>query len=87
MCSGWLFICGKATHLEKHNQRFTSIRPKQLFFSTLKNPKAVLFAAGIFPYEAWDNPTNFFLVFAVFTSGVIANGTVLDVFWPCHFIG
>ena len=41
--------------------------PKQLFFSTLKNPKAVLFAAGIFPYEAWDNPTNFFLVFAVFS--------------------
>ena len=60
----WLaFHLWKSSHLEKHNQRFTSIRPKQLFFSTLKNPKAVLFAAGIFPYEAWDNPTNFFLVF------------------------
>ena len=64
----WLaFHLWKSSHLEKHNQRFTSIRPKQLFFSTLKNPKAVLFAAGIFPYEAWDNPTNFFLVFAVFS--------------------
>ncbi len=48
----WLaFHLWKSSHLEKHNQRFTSIRPKQLFFSTLKNPKAVLFAAGIFPMK------------------------------------
>lgn len=29
----WLaFHLWKSSHLEKHNQRFTSIRPKQLFF-------------------------------------------------------
>ena len=64
----WLaFHLWKSSHLEQHNQRFRSIRPKQLFFSTLKNPKAVLFAAGILPYETWENPSNFLLVFATFS--------------------
>ena len=33
---------------------------------TLKNPKALLFAAGIFPAETWDSATNCLLVYAVF---------------------
>lgn len=64
----WLaFRLWKSSDLHKHNQRFTSIRPRQLFFSTLKNPKALLFAAGILPLETWGNSTNFILVFAVFS--------------------
>lgn len=64
----WLaFHLWKSADLEKHNKRFNSIRPHQLFFSTLKNPKALLFAAGIFPLETWSSPTNFILVFSVFS--------------------
>ena len=39
----------------------------QLFFSTLKNPKALLFAAGVFPPETWHSPSNFVLIFAIFS--------------------
>ena len=53
-------------HNNKSVRRHTSIRPRQLFFSTLKNPKALLFAAGILPMNTWDNPTNFILVFSAF---------------------
>ncbi|CAM4360511.1 LysE family translocator [Acinetobacter pragensis] len=64
----WLaFHLWKSSDLQKHNQKNTAIRPRQLFFSTLKNPKALLFAAGILPLETWENPTNFILVFAVFS--------------------
>ena len=64
----WLaFHLWTAKHLQQHNARFNGIRPHQLFFSTLKNPKALLFAAGIFPLNTWDNPTSFILVFAVFS--------------------
>lgn len=63
----WLaFHLWKVKHLYQHSQRHTSIRPRQLFFSTLKNPKALLFAAGILPMNTWDNPTNFILVFSAF---------------------
>ncbi|WP_411687651.1 LysE family translocator [Acinetobacter indicus] len=60
------FHLWKHAHLVKHNQLNPSIRPHQLFFATLKNPKALLFAAGILPTETWDNPTNFLMVYAVF---------------------
>ena len=64
----WLAVkLWKLSYLEKHNQRHTSIKPRQLFFATLKNPKAILFAAGIFPQETWENPTNFVLVYAIFS--------------------
>ncbi len=63
----WLaFRLWKLSYLEQHNQRHTSIRPRQLFFATLKNPKALLFAAGIFPTETWDSATNCLLVYAAF---------------------
>jgi threonine/homoserine/homoserine lactone efflux protein len=74
----WLaFHLWKTSHLEEHSQRYQSIRPRQLFFSTLKNPKALLFAAGVLPPETWHNPSNFIFVFAVF--GLVLLPTVM--FW------
>ena len=74
----WLaFHLWKASDLEKHNQHHRSIQPRQLFFSTFKNPKALLFAAGVLPIETWSNPTNFVLVFALFS--LVLLPTV--VFW------
>ena len=61
------FLVGLSSHLQKHSQRHRSIRPVQLFFSTLKNPKALLFAAGVFPPETWHSPSNFVLIFAIFS--------------------
>nr|WP_312824593.1 LysE family transporter [Acinetobacter oleivorans] len=64
----WLaFHLWKNTHLRQFSQSHRNIRPRQLFLSTLKNPKALLFAAGIFPAEAWNSPENFLIVFGVFT--------------------
>ncbi|CAB1220170.1 LysE family translocator [Acinetobacter bouvetii] len=74
----WMaFHLWKSSDLEKHHQRHPSIRPRQLFFSILKNPKALLFAAGILPAETWNNPTNFILVFAAFSLVLLPTA----VFW------
>ena len=74
----WMaFNLWKVSDLEKHNQRHPSIRPRQLFFSTFKNPKALLFAAGVLPIETWNSATNFVLVFAAFS--LVLLPTV--VFW------
>ena len=64
----WLaFRLWKLSRLIQHNQRHRSIRPRQLFFASLKNPKSMLFAAGIFPMTTWESPLNFVMVFAVFS--------------------
>ncbi|MCU4306689.1 LysE family transporter [Acinetobacter ursingii] len=64
----WLaFNLWKSSHLQKHSQSHKAIRPKQIFFSTLKNPKALLFAAGIFPPETWDSLEHAILVLGVFS--------------------
>ena len=64
----WLaFHLWKSTHLQQYNQKHPSIQPRELFIASLKNPKALLFAAGIFPYEAWETPLNFVSVFAAFS--------------------
>lgn len=63
----WLaFHLWKSAHLQQHNQKHPSIQPRELFLTSLKNPKAILFAAGIFPIETWNSPLNFVMVFAVF---------------------
>lgn len=62
----WAFYLWKSKHLQQHSQRHQTIKPYQLFFATLKNPKALLFAAGIFPAATWEQPINTFWVFVVF---------------------
>ena len=63
----WLaFHLWMSAHLQQHNQKHPSIQPRELFLTSLKNPKAILFAAGIFPLETWNSPLNFVMVFAVF---------------------
>jgi threonine/homoserine/homoserine lactone efflux protein len=63
----WLaFSLWRLSSLEENNRTHHYIRPRQLFFATLKNPKALLFAAGIFPTETWNSLFNFTLVHLVF---------------------
>ena len=75
----WAFYLWKAKHLQRHSQQHQSIQPYQLFFATLKNPKALLFAAGIFPLQTWDDPQRAILVFACFSQLLIPPA----VFWMC----
>jgi threonine/homoserine/homoserine lactone efflux protein len=75
----WAFYLWKAKHLQKHSQRYQAIKLYQLFFATLKNPKALLFAAGIFPLQTWDHPYNTLLVFAWFSVILIPTA----IFWMC----
>ena len=64
----WMaFHLWKSAHLQLHNQKHPCIRPHQLFFSTLKNPKALLFAAGILPPEMWNSSLSAGLVFLAFS--------------------
>ncbi|ALH94660.1 LysE family translocator [Acinetobacter equi] len=63
----WLvFRLWKLSYLEEHSQKHRYIRPRQLFFVTLKNPKALLFAAGIFPEETWNSVFNFVVIHLIF---------------------
>ncbi|WP_109441475.1 LysE family translocator [Acinetobacter haemolyticus] len=74
----WMaFHLWKSSHLQKHDQRHQHIRPTQLFVSTLKNPKTVLLAAGIFPPEAWNSVQNAAIVFAIFSLILIP----VSIFW------
>ncbi|ENW79536.1 hypothetical protein F909_03149 [Acinetobacter sp. ANC 3929] len=52
----WMaFHLWKGSHLQKLDQHHQHIRKRQLFISTLKNPKTVLLASGIFPSETWNS--------------------------------
>ncbi|AWL27614.1 threonine transporter RhtB [Acinetobacter defluvii] len=63
----WLaFHLWKASHLQNHSQVHRTLSPSQLFISTLKNPKTILFAAGIFPIETWDSYLHYFIVIGIF---------------------
>lgn len=65
---GWMtFRLYKIHQLEKHSKAHPSIRPWEMFFTTLKNPKAALIAAGILPSNTWDQPYNFILIFSIFS--------------------
>ncbi|ENU32020.1 LysE family transporter [Acinetobacter sp. NIPH 1852] len=74
----WMaFHLWKSSHLQKHSQHHQHIRKTQLFISTLKNPKTVLLAAGIFPLETWNSVQNAALVFTIFTLILIP----VSIFW------
>lgn len=63
----WLaFHLWKTVHLEQHSRKNTSLNSSQLFKSTLKNPKSLLFAAGIFPEWTWDSFENYGFVIGIF---------------------
>lgn len=74
----WMaFHLWKSSHLQKYDQRHQQIRKAQLFFFTLKNPKTVLLAVGIFPAETWNSIENAGLVFTVFSLLLIP----VSMFW------
>lgn len=75
----WAFYLWQAKHLEKHSQTHRAIKLYQLFFATLKNPKALLFAAGIFPMQTWEHPSIALRVFAFFSTILIPTA----FFWMC----
>lgn len=64
----WLVLrLWKTDHLHKYSQQYKQIRPDQMFISSMKNPKALLFAAGILPPETWDSLSTFMQVMGVFS--------------------
>lgn len=76
----WLaFNLWKSSHLQRYSQHHLSIRPRQLFFASLKNPKALLFAAGIFPPETWESLKSTAYVFALFSVILLP----VALFWMC----
>lgn len=63
----WLaFKLWKTSYLEQHSKKNTSLSKSRLFKETLKNPKSLLFAAGIFPMWTWDSFENYAFVLSFF---------------------
>lgn len=63
----WLaFKLWKTSYLEQHSKKNTSLSRSRLFKETLKNPKSLLFAAGIFPLWTWDSFENYAFVLSIF---------------------
>ncbi|OTG85151.1 LysE family translocator [Acinetobacter sp. ANC 4648] len=74
----WLaFHLWKNAHLENYSQNHQQLKPQQLFLSTLKNPKVILFAAGIFPVETWDSFANYAWILGIFCLCLIPSA----IFW------
>lgn len=74
----WLaFHLWKKVHLQQHSQKNTTLSRGGIFKSTLKNPKSLLFAAGIFPVWTWDSFENYALVLAIFCVSLIP----CAIFW------
>lgn len=58
----WLsFHLWKASDLQKHVHLNKKLSSATIFYSTLRNPKAVLFTTGILPSHTWDSPQYYFI--------------------------
>ena len=78
----WLAVhLWKKTSLQQHSQKHQQVDRSELFKSTLKNPKSLLFAAGIFPTWTWDSFQNYSVVLVIFMLGLIP----CTLFWM--FVG
>lgn len=74
----WLaFRLWKSSQLKYYGQTHKHYKPYHLFVSTLKNPKTLLFAAGIFPETTWDNVQNALMVLGIFTAAMLP----VSCFW------
>ncbi len=54
-----------------------TIRPRELLFATLLNPKALLFASAIFPAVAWKNQDIYSVYMSVFVGLILP----IALFW------
>ncbi len=64
----WLaFHLWKTSHLKQHSLKNKTLNRSVLFKSTLRNPKSILFAVGIFPAWTWDSFQNYAYVLAIFS--------------------
>ena len=74
----WLgFNLWKMKQLQQHSQQFTHIEPKQLFYATFKNPKALLLTAGIFPEKTWESFLDYGLSMVLFSAILVPSA----LFW------
>lgn len=81
VCVGWMmFHLYKAHQLQRHYRTHPSINLWDTFFTTLKNPKAALIAAGILPNSTWDSASHFIVVFLIFSVIVIP----VAAFWMTY---
>ncbi len=56
----WLaFNLWKMNQLQAYSQKIKEVKPTQLFYATFKNPKALLFAVGVFPSSIWSSLENY----------------------------
>lgn len=74
----WLALrLWKTKHLQAHSQKYNHIRPQQLFWGSLKNPKAILISTGILPLHTWESVTAYAWVMLAFSAIMIPSA----LFW------
>lgn len=74
----WLaFSLWKMKQIQQYSQQYAHIEPLQLFYSTFKNPKALLFTAGIFPDTTWTSFYHYGLSMLLFAAVLIPSA----LFW------
>jgi len=74
-----IFLAIKLEHTANQEVELNqpTIRARELFFATLLNPKALLFASAIFPVGAWSN----FHIYLIHMMAYLALITPIALFW------
>ena len=77
----WLaFHLWNTTQLQQYTQKQQYPKSRQIFISTLRNPKIVLLSAGVLPMQTWESAQDYATVMGIFALCLIP----CTLFW-IHF--
>ena len=74
----WLALgLWRMKQLQQYSQQYSKIEPRQLFYATFRNPKALLLSTGIFPASTWSTMLEYSINMGLLIAVLIPSA----IFW------